>query len=63
MKQISLLKKHDVLSRCAISNSTLYRLIKSKQFPCPVSITGVRAVGWRSDEIDRWINDRKATCV
>lgn len=55
MKNVLLVKKSDVLARCALSNSTLYRLIKNGSFPGPVMVTGCRAVAWRSDEIDAWI--------
>ena len=55
MKSVLLVKKPDVLTRCALSNSTLYRLIKNGSFPKPVMVTGCRAVAWRSDELDAWI--------
>ena len=55
MKNVLLVKKSEVLARCALSNSTLYRLIKNGSFPEPVKVTGCRAVAWRTDELDAWI--------
>ena len=53
-----LLRKNEVLVLCAISHSTLYRMIKSGSFPEPVAVTGQRSVAWREDDIERWINAR-----
>lgn len=59
----SLIKLKVVVEMCAISRSTIYRLIKDKDrlFPAPVSLTGVRSVAWRLSEIEEWVNSRKPT--
>ncbi|WP_076944369.1 helix-turn-helix transcriptional regulator [Serratia oryzae] len=58
MKESKLLKIKEVLKRCAISRATLYRLIEAKRFPEQVSLTGNRAVAWREEDIQRWIEER-----
>ncbi|HBX37872.1 MAG TPA: transcriptional regulator [Pseudohongiella sp.] len=54
-----LMKNNEVLSKCAVSKSTMYRLIRKGEFPAPVSLTGCRAVAWRADEIETWISNRR----
>lgn len=58
MKESKLLKIKEVLNRCAISRATLYRLIEAKRFPYQVSLTGSRAIAWREEDIQRWIEER-----
>jgi prophage regulatory protein len=58
MKIQRLLKKKDILQLCAISHSTLYRMIKKGTFPEPVALTGGRSVAWREDDIAHWIDTR-----
>jgi prophage regulatory protein len=58
MQAIKLLSKQTVLELCAISHSTLYRMIKKGAFPEPVRRTGQRGVGWRADEVEEWILSR-----
>ena len=58
MKESKLIKIQEVLKRCAISRATLYRLMASKHFPYQVSVTGNRAVAWREEDIQRWIEER-----
>jgi prophage regulatory protein len=41
------------------STSTLYRWISEGRFPKPVKL-GLRASGWFLDDIDAWVNSRKA---
>jgi len=43
-----------------VSRSTLWRMEKNGILPKKISITGARAVGWRSSEIDEFIRSRKA---
>ena len=42
------------------SKATLYRLIQAGDFPKPIQL-GVRAVGWRREEVDEWIASRPAS--
>lgn len=53
----NLIRRAEVLRRCAISNSTLYRLIDAGQFPAPVQVSP-RNVAWVEHEIDEWIAHR-----
>lgn len=52
-----LIKRKEVLSRCAISHSTLYRMINSGEFPKPINL-GKRAVAWPETEVEDWIQER-----
>ena len=36
-----------------LSRSTIYRMLARKEFP-PQAKLGLRAVGWRRSDIDRW---------
>ncbi|CNB47617.1 Regulatory protein [Yersinia frederiksenii] len=58
MKKSKLIKIQEVLKRCAVSRATLYRLIANKNFPNQVSVTGNRAVAWREEDIQHWIEER-----
>ena len=42
----------------SLSKATLYRMMNSGAFPRPIKL-GMRAVGWRRDEIDRWLGSRE----
>ena len=46
-----------VKQRTGLSRSTIYALIKAKQFPASIAL-GARAVGWSSSDIDAWIENR-----
>lgn len=52
-----LIKRQEVLKRCGISATTLYRLIDNGQFPKSVNISK-RAVAWANSEIELWIEER-----
>ena len=54
---IKILRIRDVLERVGIKRSTLYNLMKTGAFPRPVPLSP-GAVGWRSDDIDAWIESR-----
>ena len=57
MSHCIFLRRHEVLERCAISNTTLHRLITDGHFPQPVQI-GPRSVAWIEEEIEGWINEK-----
>ena len=57
-----LLRKHKVIERTGLANSTLYYFIARGDFPSPVRL-GVRSVAWKSSEIDEWINSRERSIV
>ena len=52
-----ILRPKDVCERLRIGRSTLYSWIAQGRFPRQVRY-GVRAVGWRSDDVERWLNSR-----
>ena len=46
-----------VLARTGLGRSTLYALVAAGGFPPPVKLS-LRAVGWRSQEVDAWLQSR-----
>lgn len=44
----------DVLEMYGFSKATLYRMVKAGTFPAPVSLTGMRAVGWTEASLRDW---------
>lgn len=48
-----------VLERTGLGRSTLYAWIAADQFPRGVKL-GARSIGWDAEEIDAWIQQRKA---
>ena len=40
-----------------ISKATIYRMMSAGEFPSPVRL-GVRAVAWRSTDIEAWLASR-----
>ena len=54
-----ILKRRAVEALTGLSRSSIYRLAAASQFPKPIPL-GPRAVGWRADEIDYWIEQRTA---
>ncbi|BBN60204.1 helix-turn-helix transcriptional regulator [Hydrogenovibrio marinus] len=60
---LKLIKLKDVLALCAISKTTLYRLINSEKFPRPLQLPGGRAVAWRYRDIEEWIEKLEATSI
>lgn len=55
--EMRLLRRKDVLDRCAISASTLQRLMQAGQFPTPIMIAS-RRVAWLEHEVEAWIAAR-----
>jgi len=53
-----ILRIKDVIKITAMSNSTIYELIKSNDFPRPKRI-GKRAVGWLENDIQNWVETRR----
>ena len=54
---MQLLRLPAVLARVGVSRSTLYEMKARGDFPEPVQI-GARAVGWRSTDVDEWLESR-----
>lgn len=57
MLQEKLLRRQEVEDYCQIGRSTIYRLMRSGQFPSPIRI-GPRAVRWRASEIQEFVSRR-----
>ena len=57
-KTIRILRQPEVLARTGLSKSTIYQLIKEKQFKPPIKL-GARAVGWLENDIDEFL----ASCI
>ncbi len=55
-----ILRLGDVLARVGLSRSTVYQRMSAGDFPAAVQLTP-NAVGWRSDDIDAWIESRPKT--
>lgn len=53
----SILRITEVEARVGFKRSHIYNLMKMKKFPESRTI-GIRAVGWDSIEIDKWVHDR-----
>ena len=52
-----LLTRQQIEEITGLTRSTIYRLMRSGQFPEPIRI-GPRAVRWPQSEIESWIADR-----
>jgi prophage regulatory protein len=52
-----ILRLKQVIARTGLSRSSIYSFTKSGSFPAHVSL-GARAVGWDSQAVDKWIQDR-----
>ncbi len=59
MPDKKLLRLPEVLGCIGLSRSTLYQMIKAKDFPSQVRL-GPRAVAWDSEQVQAWIADRIA---
>lgn len=56
---IQLIPITEVLRRTSVSRATLYRLIKSGDFPKQVKV-GLRRSGWRESDVDQWLESKCA---
>jgi len=52
-----IIRRHEVERRVGLGRSSIYALMARGLFPRPVRI-GLRAVGWRVDDIDGWLQNR-----
>jgi prophage regulatory protein len=46
-----------VLQMTGLARSTVYRMMAEGTFPAPVKLAR-RAVGWRQEDVQQWINAR-----
>ncbi len=54
----SILRLPIVIEKTGLSRSTIYRYLGDGNFPSPIKI-GYRAVGWRANDIDLWLNEKQ----
>lgn len=58
----TILRLPDVLKATGLTRSPLYELMSDGDFPRPVKL-GRRAVGWKSSEVEQWIEGRERAPV
>ena len=51
-----ILRRNEVEKATGLGRSTIYAKVAAGEFPSPMKL-GRRAVGWRSDDIEKWLND------
>ena len=54
---MNMLTRQQVEARCGIGRTTIYRLMRTGEFPAPLRI-GPRAVRWPEAEIVAWLASR-----
>ena len=47
----------EVMAHTGLSRSSIYHKISEDEFPHSINL-GIRSVGWISEEVVEWINDR-----
>jgi prophage regulatory protein len=55
--EVRLIRLRELLGIVGLGKSRVYELVRSNEFPEPVRLT-MKAVAWRSDEIQQWIDSR-----
>jgi prophage regulatory protein len=55
---IEIWRKERVLSVIGLKNTALYALLKKDEFPRPIKL-GARAVGWKSTDVEAWVEARE----
>ncbi|CAK7009475.1 helix-turn-helix transcriptional regulator [Saezia sanguinis] len=56
------LRIHEVEALVGFKSAYIYRLIRQKKFPQRIRI-GIRAVGWDSEAVNAWIEERMKSSV
>ncbi|MDY4280939.1 MAG: AlpA family phage regulatory protein [[Pasteurella] mairii] len=56
-KKARFINLDEVINRTSLTKSTIYDLMKKKQFPQSINITQIR-VAWLESDIDRWIESK-----
>lgn len=56
-QKITFLRRKDVERLVGLGRSSIYKMVADGKFPKQVRI-GSRAVAWRSDEIEQWIQEK-----
>ena len=55
-----ILRTPEVVRATGLSNTTIWRRVRSGEFPAPVKLGSLatRSIGWRQSVIDDWITNR-----
>ena len=56
MSLFKLLRLSQVVEITSLSKSTIYRMIKSNEFPSPLQI-GSKSVAWRQIDLEKWMKN------
>jgi prophage regulatory protein len=56
---LRVLPRRAVAERVNLSSTTIWRLVRRRQFPAPIKLSSNR-VGWVEGEIDAWVAERTA---
>ena len=62
LELVRVLRMRGVVRRVGLSRSTVDRLVRRGTFPRPIQLTPW-AVGWRIEDIDRWVAERDVVSV
>lgn len=54
---VYVVRMRQLVTLVGLSRSTIYVLVSKGRFPVPIRL-GDKAVGWRIDEIEQWVNAR-----
>ena len=60
IEELQILKQKDVCKKTSLSRTTIWRLVRSNNFPIPI-LLGTNRTGWYAHEIDEWIRSRPRT--
>jgi len=59
---VYVVRMRQLVTLVGLSRSTIYVLVSKGRFPVPIRL-GDKAVGWRIDEIEQWVNARPNSIV
>jgi len=57
MNDKTIWRLHTVMARTGLPRSSIYHKMSLDEFPQSINL-GIRSVGWISEEIEEWIQDR-----
>jgi prophage regulatory protein len=60
MQTRRILRRQGLKDLTCLSLPTIYRMIKRLEFPAPIRLS-TNAVGWDMEEVNAWIDARKAS--
>ena len=60
MNSEEIIRMPALMERLSLSRTTIWRLVKSGDFPPPIRLGGPKssAAGWRSSVVDQWLQSR-----